>query len=124
MFHLIYLQLSQLILPLLALRLLNNRLLLLLLFPSDRFWHIFAILKSFLSCIHLFLFWFWYIGSRLNAICIYAFYLTRKLLNHYIITCILSCFFFFYTHYYPPILAPRPPSFTHSLLLFLSTLLE
>jgi hypothetical protein len=36
----------------------------------------------------------------------------------------LSCFFFFYTHYYPPILAPSPPSFTHSLLLFLSTLLE
>lgn len=36
------------------------------------------------------------------------------------ITCILSNFFFFCSHYSPPILAPKPPNFTHYLSDFFS----
>lgn len=126
MLHLIYLQFSE---PSYWFLFLLRLYLCLLFFVRStycRLRHILTIIQSFLSRIYLFLFWLRNFRSWFNLISIDTLHLACELLNKTIITCILSNFFFFSTQSSPPMLAPRPPNRTHSLLeaFFLSTLLE
>ena len=76
--------------------------------------NVLAVLQCFLPCVRL-LFVLLSICSRnIRPVFVNRLYLICKLLYLIGVTCIFSCFFFFSTQSSPPILAPSPPSFTHS----------